>query len=339
MENMIEILSHLSELNGVSGDESNVRDYIISKIKDHCTYSIDPMGNLIAFKQGGKKPAKKLMLSAHMDEVGFIITYIDDNGLASFAPVGGIDSRVVVGKSVTLNGHHGVIGTKAVHMQNADERDKPVKIDKLYIDIGADTKEEALKHFSVGDRAAWNSSFVEFGEDFIKGKALDDRAGCAMLINLIQSELPYDCYFAFTVNEETGVMGAQTAAYTVNPDIAIIVETTTAADIGGVSKANQVCRLGKGPVVSFMDRGTIYDTPLYKQVRGTAEQQGIPNQTKEGVFGGNESRAIQRIRGGVRVTGISLPCRYLHSPSCVLKKSDIENTEKLLRSLVGELTV
>ena len=338
MKEMMKTMADICHISGVSGDEHRVRDYIIEQIKDFVSYEIDPIGNLIAFKKGVNGAGnKKMMMSAHMDEVGFIVTAIDDKGLLSFTNVGGIDARIVLGKTVRINDINGVIGAKPVHLQSADEKNTPIKIDKLYIDIGADTKEQAEKLICIGDRICWNSEFLEFGEGFIKGKALDDRAGCVMMMELIKSDIEYDCYFAFTCSEEAGVMGATTAVYTVNPDVAVVVETTTAADIGGVEKMSHVCRLGSGPVVSFMDKGTIYNQHLYKQVRSIADQNNIPNQTKEGVYGGNESRVVQRSRGGVKVTAVSLPCRYLHTPSCVLQKTDIQSTIKLLNLLIGEL--
>ncbi|MEG1448578.1 MAG: M42 family peptidase [Oscillospiraceae bacterium] len=333
----IDMIKELTLLSGVSGNEHDVRDYIIGKIQGKCEYTVDPLGNILAFKKGKKDSEKRIMFSAHMDEVGFLITYIEDSGLLKFTNVGGIDSRVVIGKTVRVNGLYGVIGTKAVHMQTEDEREKPVKMDNLYIDIGAKTKEEAMEKVCVGDRATFESDFFEFGASQIKGKALDDRIGCYMLIEMINSDLEYDTHFAFTVNEETGMQGAASAAYTVAPDISVVLEATTAADIPDIPPHKTVCGFKKGGVLSFMDRATVYDFDLYKFALNLAKENSIPCQSKEGVFGGNEARCIQTTRGGVKVLALSLPCRYLHSPSCVLDKEDIENTLKLAKLLANEL--
>lgn len=335
---LIERIRRLCAVPGVSGDEGRVREAILAEVAGYGECSTDPLGNLIVEKKGAKAPKNKLLLSAHMDEVGFIITHIEESGLLRFACVGGIDSRVVAGKSVDIgdNRLYGVIGTKAVHLQDEKEREEVPDPDKLFIDIGAATKKEAEAHVSPGDRAVFHAPGLPLGDDMLLARALDDRAGCALLIELIRGQLPCDCTFAFTVQEETGCTGAETAGYAVNPDVSIVVEATTASDIPGTAPDKVVCRLGEGPVLSFMDRGTIYDRGLYRLALDTAKREGIPCQSKEGVFGGNESRAIQTSRGGVRALAVSLPCRYLHSPSNVLHLGDLEGTLLLLRALIGE---
>lgn len=335
---MLELLRELSLLNGVSGDEACVSDYIIGQIKDYCDCHVDALGNVIAFQKGKAAPKNRVQLSAHMDEVGFIITYIEEDGLLRFTNAGGIDTRVTVGKAVRV-GHDnlpGVIGVKPVHLLKDDERDTMPKMEDLTIDIGAKDRAQAQQIVSPGDRAVFESEFFTFGSGFIKGKALDDRAGCALMIKQIQrGNAPYDCYYTFTVQEETGCKGGMTAAYAVKPDIGIAIETTTAGDIADTPDHKKVCRLGGGPVLSFMDKGTIYDAALYTQGLAAAQEKGIRCQSKEGVYGGNESRSIQTARGGARVLAVSLPCRYLHSPSCVLQQSDIEETARLLQELTA----
>lgn len=336
---MQNLLQELSLLPGVSGREDRVRERILQEIAPYAACKVDPSGNLIAYKKGKKPGNKTVLFSAHMDEVGFLITYIGEEGLLRFAAVGGIDTRVVVGKSVLIGdeGVYGVIGTKAIHMQSPGEQGKAPAMDDLYIDIGASSKEEAERVVHLGDRAKFASAFEPFGQGMIKGPALDDRAGCAILVQLLKEELPYDIVCAFTVQEETSCLGGKTAAFGVNPDIGVVLEATTASDIAGVEPDKQVCQVGKGPVLSFMDRGTIYDFDLYHQVLELAHGAQIPCQTKAAVAGGNESRAVQSAAAGVRVIGLSLPCRYLHSPSCVLKTEDIENDLRLVRLLAGRL--
>ncbi len=339
MSKVIEILRVLSDIPGVSGDEKKVRAEIIKQIENYCEYNIDPLGNLLARKKGAVSPKNKIMFSAHMDEVGFIITNIDDTGLLRFTTVGGIDSRVILGKSVEIgdNRIYGLIGAKALHHLEAKEKEEPQDADKLYIDIGASDKADALKYVQQGDRAVFTAEFTKLGKTKILGRGFDDRIGCALMISLIQSDLQYDCTFAFTVQEETGCTGSIAATYSLEPDISIVVEATTASDIAGIDANMVVCEQGKGGVVSFMDKGAIYDYSLYNLAFEVAKKNEIPCQTKAGVFGGNDSRSIQVSRGGVRVLAVSLPCRYLHTASCVLDENDIESTQKLLEKLIPEV--
>lgn len=342
MNAILENIKILSDLPGVSGDETAVRDWIISQIDGKHSYTVDPLGNLIVHKKGQAPQAnqKKIMLSAHMDEVGFIITHIEESGLLRFAPVGGIDSRVVTGKSVEVGAQriYGVIGTKAVHQAKESEREKPLEFDKLYIDIGAESADQARELVRPGDRALFYSRFQQLGSDKIMARALDDRAGCGILLALLDKDLPCDVHCSFTVQEETGCTGAITAGYTVQPDIGIIIETTTASDIAGVSPDKVVCKLGDGPVLSFMDRGTVYSSELYNKAMDIAKSSDIPAQAKEGIYGGNESRSVQVARGGAKVLAVSLPCRYLHSPSNVIDMRDVDSTLLLLEKLITVFT-
>ena len=337
MNRMIELIEKLSLLPGVSGEEDRVRVAIQKEIEGYCEFATDPLGNLIAHKQGLARPQNRIQISAHMDEVGFIITHIEKNGMLRFANVGGIDPAVVVGKPVLVgsSGIYGVVGMKPVHLLGEAEKEKIPPADTLLIDIGARDREEAESLVTPGERAVFSSPFILFGQGMIKGKALDDRAGCAIMIELIRSpKFPCDCTFTFTVQEENGCVGAAGAAYTVQPDIGIALETTTAGDLAETPEYKKVCRLGAGPVLSFMDRGTVYNRELYTQAMAAARECGIPVQAKEGVYGGNESRSIQTSRGGAKVLAVSLPCRYLHSPSCVLNQEDIQNTLRLLPVLL-----
>lgn len=336
---MIKLVEKLSTLNGVSGDESIVANAIIEEIKDFCEYKIDALGNIIAFKKGTKKSNHTLMICAHMDEVGFIVTNITEKGYLKFANVGGICDGALFGKRVVFGDKkvYGVIGSKPVHFLKKDQETKFPETDSLYIDIGATSKEEALKVVSLGDRATFDSDFVEFGDGLVKCKALDDRAGCAVMIKMIQSQLEYDTYFVFSTQEEVGARGATVATYNVNPDFAIVLEATTAADIAGVDTDDEVCKLKNGPVISFMDRGTVYDRELFTLALETASKNNIKAQVKTKVAGGNDSQVVHKSRAGVRTVAISMPCRYLHSASCVLDKSDIHSTFDLAIKLSEEL--
>ncbi|MDE5995754.1 MAG: M42 family peptidase, partial [Eubacterium sp.] len=242
------MLKDLCLLNGTSGDEDKVRAFIINEIKDYCEYSVDALGSIIAFKKGKNTPNKKVMLSAHMDEVGFIITHITDDGYLKFNPVGGIDPRVVIDRVVQINDIKGVIGAKAVHLLSDEEKKTAPSFSKLCIDIGAKDKAEAEKYVSLGDFAYFSSDYNEIGQDFIKSKALDDRIGCMLMIELIKSDLEYDTYFCFNVQEEVGLRGATCTSYQVQSDVSVVLEATTAADLCGVSGGERCCVLGNGPV-------------------------------------------------------------------------------------------
>lgn len=331
------MLKDLCLLNGTSGREDAVRNYIIEKIKDKCEYSVDALGSVIAFKKGKKAPDKKVLVAAHTDEVGFIITDITDDGYLRFAPVGGIDAAVVLGRRVDINGIKGVVGAKAVHLLSDDEKKNEPAFDKLAIDIGAADKAEAEKAVSLGDCAYFASDYCEFGDGFIKSKALDDRIGCMLMIELINSDLEYDTYFCFNVQEEVGLRGSGCSAYAVKPDVAVILESTTAADIDDVTGGDKCCVLGKGPVVSFMDSRTIYDKQIFDLAFEVAKENNIKIQTKTKIAGGNDAGAIQKSGAGCRLAAVSLPCRYIHSGSSVVKIGDIEETRRFLPLFLSKL--
>lgn len=333
---MIKTLKELCLLNGISGDESCVREYIIEKIRDKCDYSVDNLGNITAFRKGKKTPEKKLMIAAHMDEVGLIVTSVRSDGALTFETVGGIDSAVIIGKRVKIgkNGLSGVVGSKAIHKLSAEEREKAPKISDLYIDFGAADKAEAEKYVSAGECVYFDSEFMEFGNNRIKSKAIDDRAGCALMLRLIEEEPEYDTFFVFNVQEEIGLRGSTVSAFSLQPDIAIVLEATTAADIDGADGAAKVCTINGGPVVSFMDRSTMYDKELYKTAFETAKENGVKCQTKSMIAGGNDSGAIHISGKGVRTIAVSLPCRYLHSPSCVISKQDFDDAYRLVKLMM-----
>ena len=336
---MKELLKELCLINGTSGDETLVRNAIIEKIKDYCEYRVDNLGNLIAFCIGKKSSEKKLMIAAHMDEVGFIVTYIRNDGTLCFNEVGGVDTSVVIGRQVTVgnNGICGVVGSTAIHNLSKEQRESAPKYADMYIDIGAESKEEAEKLVSLGDSVYFDSEFAELGGNCVKSKAIDDRAGCALMIQLIREGVDYDTYFVFNVQEEVGLRGSTVSSFAVAPDFAIVLEATTASDIDGVGGAKKVCSLGNGPVVSFMDRSTIYDKELYRMAFDIAAEFGIPCQTKTMIAGGNDSGAIHKSRGGVRTIAVSAPCRYIHSPSCVINMEDFENMLILTRELAKRI--
>ena len=337
---MKELLKELCLIDGVSGDETAVREAVIEKIKDVCDdYHTDNLGSLICFKKGRKTPAKKLMICAHMDEVGFIVTAINGDGTLAFDMVGGVDPSVTIGRQVRVGKERisGVVGSTAVHNLSKEQREKAPKMSEMYIDIGADSKEDAEKYVSLGDCVYFCSEFVQLGERRIRSKAIDDRAGCAMMIRLMHEELEYDTYFVFNVQEEIGLRGSRVSATAVAPDFAIVLESTTAADIDGADGAKKVCSLGGGPVVSFMDRSTVYDKELYRLAFDLAKEENIPCQAKTRIAGGNDAGAIHISGTGVRTIAVSVPCRYLHSPSSVIETADLESSYTLVKALAKRI--
>ena len=338
---MLNYLRELCLIDGISGREKNVRDYIIDKINSNNStdcFSEDAIGNLIVFKKGKKTPKNKIMLSAHMDEVGFIVTYICDNGFLKFTNVGGVDSKVACGRAVSVgeNAVTGIIGQKAMHLCKGDEGATCKELSSLYIDIGADSKAEAEKLVSIGDSIHFKSDYVEFGNSKIKAKAIDDRFGCAVMLKMLEGELEYDTYFAFLVQEEVGCRGAGPAVFQVRPDYAIVLEATTASDIAFVDDENTVCRQSEGAVVSFMDRSTVYDMDLFKGAFALAKEKGIKIQPKTTVAGGNDAGTIHKSCEGVRTIAVSLPCRYIHSGTCVADKTDMDACYQLAKALVED---
>ena len=337
---MLDLLKTLCALPGVSSFEDPVRDYILQQAKPYVDeITVDAMGNLILFKKGKKTTGNKLMLCAHMDEVGLMITSVTDEGYLKFDFVGGVDRRVSIGKRVLVGEKAipGIIGIKAYHLVSREEEKTVPKTDSLYIDIGAKDKESAEKLVNLGDYAVFDSDWVEFGNGMVKAKALDDRVGCAIMLALLKEELPMDVTFAFTVQEEVGTRGAFGAAFRVTPEIALVLETTTAADIPSSQEHQQVCSPGKGPVVPFMDGGTIYARGLFETLRKLAVDNHIPWQTKHYVAGGTDARAVQRTKEGVRTAGMAAAVRYLHAPSSVGCIKDFEDMLALTRLLVAQL--
>ena len=334
---MFDTIKELSLLCGTSGREKKVREYIISRIDGKCEWHEDALGNIIAFKKGKNQASHKIMLDAHTDEVGVIVTFITSDGMLKFSPVGGIDTKVLLARQIIFdNGITGVVGIKPIHLSKGDERTKIPDADSLYIDIGAASEEEAKKLIKIGETGVFLSDFVEFGDNRIKGKALDDRVGCAILIDMINSELNYDAYFSFSVQEEIGLRGAMTSAYGIDPEYAIVLETTTAADLIDVPDHKKVCRLGEGAAVSFMDRSTLYNKDLFDTAFRLAEEKGIKVQPKTVIAGGNNAGSIHKTRAGIKTITINTPCRYLHSPSCVCDKRDIESQRQLAEALLDE---
>ena len=328
---MINLIEKLACIPSVSGNEDGIRNFILNEVSPFAECKVDKNGNIICFKKGKKRAVKKVMLDAHMDEVGIIASSYTSDGFIKFQTVGGIDTSVMLCRSVVFeNGVRGVVGLKPVHLSDKEERKKLPCADSLYIDIGAANEQEAKNLVKLGTTAVFESDFTKLSDNTIKARAIDDKAGCAILINLLKEDAEYDFYGVFSVLEEVGARGARTAAYEINPDAAIVLEATTAADLHGVQKENTVCKLGDGPAISFMDRSTLYDRRLYNE----AISSSVKCQVKSMVAGGNNAGAIHLTRSGIPSLAISVPCRYIHSPSCVANTEDIYNAFLLSKEMM-----
>ena len=268
-----------------------------------------------------------------------MVTEITGDGFLKFEPVGGIDPRVLIAKPVRLpEGLTGVIGSKAIHLQKPNDRKRALTIEQLYIDIGAKSKEEAARHVKIGSYAHFHTECESFGIGYWKGKAFDDRLGCAALIEILQQANDnFTLYAAFTVQEEVGLRGSEVAAYHINPDFAVVVEGTVSADMVDVEEDQWVTQIGKGPACSLMDRTTLYNPKLVAMVADLAKAKKIPLQFKRGASGGNDAGRIHLSREGVPVVSISVPCRYLHSSLSIISNDDYENCIRLVREIIKEI--
>lgn len=344
----IDLLRTLSDTFGVAGFEDDVRDTIRTLVEPSVDeIRTDTLGNLFAIRKSMNPDAKTLMLDAHMDEIGFIVKWIDDNGFLRFAPLGGWDSRIVPGHRVSIqtrSGHlqTGVIGTAPPHILSPEDRNAPLPIEKMFIDIGATSKEDALRiGVQIGDPLTIHYPFESLTDDCVTGKAFDDRAGCAVLIETAQRlagvDLDVDVIFAFVFGEEVGLRGARTAAFQIQPDLAIAVEGTIGADMPDVPEHSQPVRLGYGPAISVADRSIVVTRKVLHAMESIADEAGIPYQYKLPTYGGTDAGAIHLTRGGVLAGIVSVPCRYIHSPISTLRLSDFERTSRYVTELVKNL--
>ncbi|MBR5218924.1 MAG: M42 family metallopeptidase [Clostridia bacterium] len=324
----MKLLRELCAASGVSGAEAEIRNLIASKTAEFDRY-VDSMGNLIV-STGGR--GEKIMLAAHMDEVGLLISKIDDNGFLRFKTVGGIDAAVLAGKKVFIGPDKvvGIIGIRAVHLQKKEERESGVELKELYIDIGALSKEEAESAVKVGDYASFEPHFTEFGDRLVTAKALDDRAGCAIVIELLKRCRHKNICAVFTTQEEVGLRGAGVAAERVAPDMAVVVESTICTDLYPTEDYSAVTYLGKGPVIPFADGSATPDRSVMSSIILTAKNKNIPWQYKKTTAGGTDAGSISRSVNGIPTAVVALPCRNLHSPMTVISRDDYENMLKLL---------
>ncbi|MBR5303042.1 MAG: M20/M25/M40 family metallo-hydrolase [Clostridia bacterium] len=339
------LLSEITALRGPSGWEDEARNAIrneagtILEGREGRIYG-DTIGNLYVYRKGTDAHAPHVMLAAHMDEVGFIVRFADEDGQLRIDSVGGVDARCVVSKRVIVGEKAvpGVIGIKAIHLMSDADRKKAPDYDSIFIDIGAKSKEEAERLCPPGSYATFESEYREFGDGFVKAKALDDRAGCMILLDILrESDYSGDITCVFTVQEEVGLRGARVAARKVRPDKAIILDTTTANDMGMVDSHKQVTRCGEGPALTFMDRRAIIPEKMRTMALDAAKKRGIPVQIKRGNSGGTDAGEIHLCGEGVESLVIVIPCRYCHSGVSVCKLDDIENAKKLAFAVLEDM--
>jgi endoglucanase len=338
------LLEELSNAFGPSGCEDEVRRTLARALHGKVDeLQTDALGNLIAFKRGtGPKPRLKVMVDAHTDEVGLMITRIEKNGLLGFRAVGGIDERLLLAKGVVVGQDRiqGVILAPPSHLTKPEQRKQVIKIDQLVIDIGAASQDEAKGVVKVGDYATFDTRFQVLSQDgwrTVKGKAFDDRAGCAAAAALAEEEYPADLYLSFSAQEEVGLRGARVAAFRIEPDLAFALEGTVCDDTPKKEDASPTSELGKGPAITLMDHSFIADKRLVRLLTETAETEGIPYQFKQPGVGGTDAGAIHLTKAGVPSVAVAVPCRYIHAPVSLMSLNDFDNLVALMKATLRVL--
>ncbi len=350
----IRLLERLCNASGVSGDESEVRAIVLEQVQAHFQkhpggeVRVDALGNVLVTCPGqGPQDSRRprLMLAAHMDEVGLMITHEEEKGIYRFETVGGLDVRQLAGKPVWIGRDHvsGVIGAKPIHLTEGGETKKTIPLDTLRIDTGL----EGNHKVKIGDRATFATPFTRIGPS-VRAKALDDRLGVACLIELVKNTPPnIDLLAAFTVQEEVGLRGAKVAAYALDPDIALVIDSTPAYDLPVLVEGEEAdtentvynSRLGAGPAIYIADSGTLSDPRLVRHLVETAQAHGIPYQFRQPGGGSTDAGIIHRQREGIPSVSVSVPGRYAHTAASIARLSDWENTLRLVHAALSQFTV
>lgn len=346
-KNIKALQEQLSTLIGVSGYENEVSNFIIELIEKENLADkvwIDPLGNVLAIKKGtiGKE---KILLDAHIDEIGFMVSHIEKNGFLRFVLIGGWDTRILLGQSVVIRSStgeklHGIIGSKPPHLTKVNERKKLVEISDMYIDIGMSSIDEVINsNVKIGVTGTLFSPFVDFPNNMVRGKAFDDRTGCNVLIQILRflKENPSfndTVLFNFAVQEEIGGRGAIIGAYKLEPTIALAVENTTAGDVPGIRDAENPVSIGKGPAITIADKSIISSPKIIERIVKNAELENISYQFKKPMYAGTDAGKIHISREGVPSSVVSVPCRYIHSPTSLLKLDDLLETIHLIDAFI-----
>lgn len=345
--NFFVLLKKLSDALGVSGYELEVKPLIMEEIKDLADeIRVDKLGNIIAFKKGSSK-GPKIMLAAHMDEIGLVVTHIDNRGFLRFTGIGGWNERILPGQRVIIRTEkgkiRGVIGMKPPHIMTPEEKKQILEMGKLFVDIGVSSKEEATNlGVKIGSVMILDREMVRLaGTDRVTGKAFDDRIGVAVLIHVLKAlknvEHEANVYAVFTVQEEIGLKGATVSAFAVKPDVGIAVDVTIANDVPVVEEKDWITQMGKGPAIKVLDKGNISHPKVREMLIKIAEEEKIPYQLEVLTGGATDAAAIMLTREGVPVSTISIPTRYIHSPIEVIDLKDAIYASKLLASFVKKV--
>lgn len=343
MELNIPLLKLVSETPGVPGFEKKIRDVVINEIKELVdSYSIDNLGNLTTVVKG-RDSSKKIMVAAHMDEIGYIVSYIDDEGFVYFNTLGGFDAKTLTAQRVTIHGKKdliGVMSSKPIHMMNQEERSKMPKTSDFYVDLGM-TGEQVREHIEIGNPITRCQELIVMG-NCVNGKSLDNRVSIYVLIETLRKlkeEVPaYDFYGVFTVQEEVGLRGANVAAHNINPDFGIALDTTIAFDLPGAKQQEKVTHLGKGTAIKVMDAMTICDYRMVDYMKQIAAENEIPHQLEIMVAGGTDTAGLQRMgKHGAIAGAVSIPTRHLHQVVEMCHPDDINNSITFLTLCVQKL--
>jgi putative aminopeptidase FrvX len=341
---MKDLLKKLADAPGVSGFEEEVRNIIIDELKDHVdSVDVDELGNVITTRNG-KADGKKIMLAAHMDEIGLMVRYIDKEGFIKFSKIGGINDQMLLNQEVTIHTTNGavtgVIGSKPPHRMKESERKKVIEYENMFIDIGASDKEEAEGIVKLGDPVTIKQEFTKLGKLY-KGKALDNRIGCAVMVEVMKkAKSDATIYGVGTVQEEVGLKGAKTAAFRLNPDMALALDVTIAGDHPGIKEEDAPAKTGKGPGIILTDasgRGLITHPKVKELLISVADEEEIPYQLEVSEGGTTDATAIHLTREGIPTGVISPPTRYIHTPVSVVAMEDVENAVKLILAVLERL--
>lgn len=341
----MKLLEELSLAPAISGNEQEIREIITRELESNVDeIKTDDMGNLITTKKG-EKDAPTIMLASHMDEIGLMVKFIDDNGFIKFIKIGGINDQMLINQAVIIHSDKGevpgVIGSKPPHVTKPEERNKVIKYSEMFIDIGANNKEEALEMVSIGDMITFRSFFEEYPNNKVMGKALDNRIGCYVMMEVMKRvDSRATIYGVGTVQEEVGLKGAKVSSYSLNPDYAFALDTTLCGDHPGITLEEAPCKMGEGPAVILADRsgdGVITPKVMKDMIVSAADKSDIKIQLEVSDGGTTDGTAIHLNRDGIITGVISVPTRYLHTPVSVASAEDIENTIELMLSILNNI--
>ena len=340
------LLQRLTEAHGVSGQEDAIREIVRQELKDICEISVDVMGNIQCLKRATQKPKKgepkKLWIGAHMDEIGFIVKFIDDKGFMRLQPLGGWDPRNMASQRVIVHAVggpvHGVLmlSSKPKHMLTPDEMNRGPQIENYFVDAGL-SGDDAKAQVRLGDMVTMDRNFMQMGK-LCTCKCMDDRVAVFVMIEAMKAAKNHhvDVYGVATVQEEVGLRGASTSGWAVHPDIAVAVDVTIANDFPGMGEQDAVSKLGEGVAIKIMDGSLICNPKVVDHFRTLAEKKKVKHQMEILPFGGTDAGGVQRLHGGIPSFTLSVPCRYVHTVNETVHKDDVEAAVDLLKHYIED---